>query len=64
MQFWNETRQGYLKVYHSYRAQTPPPNPAICSDVTTKQFAQSLRTKWGHKVAQAAVVARAKESSA
>ena len=64
MQFWNETRQGWLKVYHSYCAQTPPPNPAICSDVTTKQFVQSLRTKWGHKVAQAAVVARAKESSA
>ena len=29
-----------------------------------KQFVQSLRTKWGHKVAQAAVVARVKESSA
>ena len=42
MQFWNETRQGYLKVYHSYCAQTPPPNPAICSDMTIKRIAQSF----------------------
>ena len=41
-QFWSETRKGFVKVYHSYCAQTPPPNPAICSDMTIKRIAQSF----------------------
>ena len=57
MQFWNETRQGYLKVYHSYRAQTPPPNPAICADVLLKQTAERFAKQQSAMDKKAAVAA-------
>ena len=32
-----ETREGFLKMYNSFCAQTPPPNPAVCSDESLKK---------------------------
>ena len=46
-----------MKMYTSYCAQTPPPNPAICSDVTLKQTAERFAKQQSAKDKKAAVAA-------
>ena len=42
-------------MYTSYCAQTPPPNPAICSDVLLKQTAERFAKQQSAKDKKAAV---------
>ena len=44
-------------MYHSYCAQTPPPNPAICSDVLLKQTAERFAKQQSAMDKKAAVAA-------
>jgi hypothetical protein len=32
-----QTREGFVKMYNSYCAQIPPPNPEVCSDAPLKK---------------------------
>ena len=46
-----------MKMYTSYCAQTPPPNPAICSDVLLKQTAERFAKQQSAKDKKAAAAA-------
>ena len=46
-----------MKMYTSYCAQTPPPNPAICADVLLKQTAERFAKQQSAKDKKAAVAA-------
>ena len=44
-----QTREGFLKMYNSYCAQTPPPNPAVCSDASLKKVFEKFTSQQSAK---------------
>ena len=50
-----QTREGFLKMYNSYCAQTSPPNPAVCSDASLKKVFDRFTSQQSAKVKPAPV---------